>query len=158
HETLHEEAHKAHGEGGGREWISQVALSSALLAVLAAVAALLAGHHANEGVLEEIKASDHWSYFQSKGIKASVLQTKIELLRELERTPRAEDAKQVETYKGEQARIEEEAHELERSSDRHMGEHNILARTVTLYQIAIALAAISVLARKKWVWYVSLAL
>src|SRR5215813_12675105 len=75
HETLHEEAHKAHGDGGGREWFSQVALSSALLAVLAAIAALLAGHHANEGVLEQIKASDHWSYFQSKGIKASVMQT-----------------------------------------------------------------------------------
>jgi hypothetical protein len=153
HETLREEAEKAH-----HRWISQVALSSALLAVLAAVAELIADHHANEGVLEEIKASDRWSFFQSKGIKASVLQTKVELLGELGRTPRPDDMKQLETYKGEQSGIEDEAHGLERSSDRHMNEHNALARTVTFFQIAIALAAISVLARRRWVWFVSLGL
>jgi hypothetical protein len=160
-ESIHEEAHKAHGHGGGpsvRDWIGQVALHSALLAVLAAVAALLAGHHANEGVLEQIQAGDRWSYYQAKGIKASVLQTKIDLLGELDRKPKADDVTQVTRYHDEQKQIEDEAHELERSSDRHMGQHNVLARTVTLFQIAIALAAISVLARRRWVWFVSLGL
>ena len=36
---------------------------------LAAIAALLAGHAANEALLEQIKASDQWSYYQSKSIK-----------------------------------------------------------------------------------------
>jgi hypothetical protein len=161
-ESIHEEAHKAHHHGPDgpsvRDWIPWVALSSAILAVLAALAALLAGHHANEGVLEEIQAGDRWSYYQAKGIKSSVLQTKIELLRELERTPKPDDVAQVERYKDEQKKIEDDAHELEHSSDRHMGHHNVFARTVTLFQIAIALAAISVLARRRWVWFISMGL
>ena len=39
-----------------------------------------------------------------------------------------------------------------------MHRHMILARAVTTFQIAIALSAIAVLSRKKWVWFTSLAL
>jgi hypothetical protein len=161
-ESIHEEAHKAHhhrSEGPPvQDWISWVALTSAILAVLAALAALLAGHRANEGVLEEIQAGDRWSYYQSKGIKASVLQTKIELLRELERAPKPDDVAEVARYHDEQKKIEDEARELEHSSDRNMSIHNVFARTVTLFQIAIAMAAISVLARRRWVWLVGMGL
>jgi hypothetical protein len=153
-----QESMKEEAERSEHRWIGWVALSSAVLAVLAALAALLAGHHANEGVLEQIKAGDRWAFFQSKGIKASVLETKIELLRELSHQPRAEDVKQVDSYKEEQKQIQDEAVELEHNSDRHMGAHNTFARTVTLLQIAIALAAISVLARRRWVWFMSMAL
>ena len=163
HESLEEAAHGAHGAHGhaapqGRDWISHVAVTAAVLAVLAAVAALLAGHHANEGVLESIQASDRWSYYQAKGIKSSVLSTKVELLRELEHTPKPADEKQIEAYRDEQKEIEAEAKGLERSSEQHMHVHNIFGRTVTLFQIGIALAAISVLSRRKWVWFGSLAL
>ena len=37
-----------------------------------------------------------------------------------------------------------------------LGKHNILAKGVTLFQIAIAIAAVSALTRKKWLWYGSL--
>src|SRR6266851_815146 len=83
HEAIHEEAHKEHGGGhaqGGGGFIMQVALSSALIAVCAAVSALMAGHYANEAMIEEIKASDTWAFYQAKGIKAAVLTGKMELL------------------------------------------------------------------------------
>ncbi|MGO9146526.1 MAG: DUF4337 family protein [Desulfomonilia bacterium] len=35
-----------------------VALSTAILAVLAAVSSLLAGHHSNEALIEQIQSSD----------------------------------------------------------------------------------------------------
>jgi hypothetical protein len=156
-EHLHEHM-KEEAEHATSRWIGQVALSSAILAVLAALTALMAGHHANEGVLEEIQASDRWAFYQAKGIKASVLETKTELLRELGHEPRAADMQQIDDYKKDQKDIQDEAKQLEESSDHHMARHNIFARTVTLFQIAIALAAISVLARRRWVWFVSLAL
>ncbi len=162
HETLEEEAHKAHGHGPPPpergDWIMHGAVTAAVLAVLAALSSLLAGHHANEGVLESIQASDRWSYYQAKGIKASVLQTKVELLHELERTPKEADRKQVETYHGEQKEIEAAAKELEASSAHHMHVHNVFARTVTILQVAIALAAISVLSRRRWLWLVGIGL
>src|SRR5881397_724757 len=74
-EHLHEEIH-FHAEHGGERWISWVALSTAILAVLAAIASLLSGEHANEAMMSQIEAADQWSYYQSKSIKAAVLDAK----------------------------------------------------------------------------------
>jgi hypothetical protein len=153
-----EEAKERAEERAVSRWIPGVALSSAIMAVLAAISALLAGHHANEGVLEQIQAGDRWSYYQAKGIKGNVLETKVDILRELGKPTNAEDSKKLEEYKNEQKEIEKEAHESEHSSDQHMSRHNVFARTVTMFQIAIAMAAISVLSKRKWLWYVSLLL
>ena len=78
HEKMHERA-----EESRERWIMMVALTAAMLAVLAAVSALMAGHHANEATIEQIKASDQWAYYQAKGIKSSVLESKAEILREI---------------------------------------------------------------------------
>jgi hypothetical protein len=162
HEAIHEEVHQhAHGSAGhpGRDlWFLQIALSSALLAVLAALAALLAGHHANEAMIEQMQASDQWSYYQAKGIKANLLQTKVELLGALGKEATKQDEEKVGDYRREQKEIEEKAHEKEQSSADHLRRHNVLARTVTLLQVAIALSAIAALTRRRVLWFASLAL
>jgi Domain of unknown function (DUF4337) len=161
HETMHEEAHAAHGHGGGEtppSWVSQVALSAAMLAVAAAVAALLAGHHANEAMLEQMKATDQWALYQAKGIKGSLVENKIDVIVAIGKEPKEDDRKKVDRYRDEQKEIEEKAKEEEHSSEEHMRHHSVLARSVTTYQVAIALAAISVLSRKKALWFVSLLL
>lgn len=156
-ETLHEQAHGTGGHGQPPPaWVSQVALSAALVAVLAAVSAMLAGHHANEAVLEQMEATDNWSFFQAKGIKGAVLESKLDVLRALAREGKEEDRKKVEEYKHEQKEIEEKAREQMKSSKMHMARHGILAKAVTTSQVAIALSAISVLTRKKWIWFGSL--
>jgi hypothetical protein len=155
HEALQEEAH-GHGHGDGPSWVSQVALSAAMVAVLAAISAMLAGHNANEAMLEQMQATDEWGYFQAKGIKAAVLESKMDLLTALAKEPREEDKKKVEEYRKEQKEIEEKAHHEEKSSKEHMARHGVQARAVTASQVAIALSAISVLSRKKWIWYGSL--
>ena len=60
-----------------------VALTAALLAVLAAITALMAEHHANEAMMLQIQSSDQWNFYQAKSIKASLLTTKAELLKAL---------------------------------------------------------------------------
>src|SRR5207244_11173459 len=77
-EHLQEHVHHS-AEHGGEKWISWVALSTALLAVLAAIAGLLSGSHANEAMMKQIEASDRWSYYQAKSIKAAVLDAKTSL-------------------------------------------------------------------------------
>jgi hypothetical protein len=161
HETLHEEAHHAHEKHGGEgppSWVSQVALSAAVLAVAAAIAALLAGHHANEAMLEQMKATDQWALYQAKGIKGSLVENKIDVIVAIGKEPKEEDRKKVERYRDEQKEIEEKAKEEEHSSEEHMRRHSVLARGVTTFQVAIALAAISVLSRKKVLWFASLLL
>src|SRR5947209_17209808 len=74
-EHLHEQTHET-AKHSGQRWISWVALSTAILAVLAAIASLLSGEHANEAMMSQIEAADQWSYYQSKSIKAAVLDAK----------------------------------------------------------------------------------
>jgi Domain of unknown function (DUF4337) len=133
-----------------------VALSPALLAGLAAICSLLAGHHANEAMVDEIQSSDRWAYYQAKGIKAALLAPKMELL-EAEGKPASDkDRQKMADYKKEQDEIAAEANEKEHSAGMHLGRHVVFARGVTLFQTAIAVGAISALTNRRAFWFVSL--
>jgi hypothetical protein len=155
-EHLHEEMehHAGHGKA---PWMMGVALSSALLAGFAAVCSLLAGHHANEAMVDQIQSSDKWAYYQAKGIKAAVLGSKMELLEAEGRPASAKDAQKLADYKKDQDDIAAEANELQHSAEAHLRRHVIFARGVTLFQIAIAIGAISALTNRRGFWFVSLA-
>ena len=60
HETIHEKAEEAKKEKENG-WFTYVAISTALIAVLAAISGLMAGHHSNEALIQQIKASDQWA-------------------------------------------------------------------------------------------------
>ena len=147
-EGLQEEIHH-HAEHSGVSWISGIALTSALFAALAAVTALLSGHHANEAVIDQLHASDAWSYYQAKGIKSVILQAKV--------SPSAADSEKIASYKKEQEEIKTDAEEKTRASERHLRTHETFANGVTFFQVAISIAAISALTRKKRYWWVSIA-
>ena len=72
------------------------------MAGFAAVTALLAGHHANEAMVEQIHASDLWSYYQAKGIKSAVVSSRIELLKAMGKGAPAKDEEKIAKYKEEQ--------------------------------------------------------
>ena len=156
-EKLQEDIHH-HAQHAGEAWVSWLALSTAILAALAAATSLLAGHHANEAMIEQVRASDQWSYYQAKGIKKAVKESRNDLLTALGHAPEAADRAQVEKYDSQQREIDEKAQELEASSHRHLHRHEILARGVTMYQIAIAIGAVAALVRKRPFWYLSLGL
>jgi hypothetical protein len=158
HEEMHERAgHGAHAGPAKPAWTLGVALSSALLAALAAVCSLLAGHHSNEALIEQLKSSDQWAFYQAKGIKSAVLSTKLDLLAAEGKPIGAKDTEKVATYKHEQEEIQKQAEELQAAAGEHLHRHVIFARGVTLFQIAIAVGAISVLTNRKAFWFVSLA-
>src|SRR5438445_2064362 len=97
-EQVQEEIHH-HAHESGERWVSYVALSSALIAALAAVCALLAGHHANEGMLDQLVASDKWAYYQAKGIEARVLEVERKLIAAQGKSLPESDAAKLEEYK-----------------------------------------------------------
>ena len=150
-EHLHEQAHET-AKHSGEAWISWVALSTALLAVLAAIASLLSGEHANEAMMNQIEASDQWSYYQAKSIKAAVLDAKTTLTG----TPDELDQSKRARYEKEQEEIRSEAEQKQAAAKSHFHKHEVFARGVTMFQIAIAIAAISALTKKRSFWLVSL--
>ena len=150
-EHLHEEIHHT-AEHSREVWISWVALSTAILAVLAAIAGLLSGRHVNEAMMNQIEASDQWNYYQAKGIKAAVLDAKMSL----SGAPNELDQSKYDRYEKEQEEIKSEAERKEAAAKSNFHKHEVFARGVTMFQIAIAIAAISALTRKRRFWIVSL--
>jgi hypothetical protein len=146
-----------HARESRERWISWVALSSALIAALAAVTALLAGHHANEGMIEQLQSSDRWAEFQAKGLDQKLFEVERNLLDAQGKTLSKDHAGKLEKYEEERKNLSEKAKEKGDSSNEHMSRHIVFARGVTMFQIAIAIAAIAVLTRRTWFWYVAMA-
>lgn len=151
HEHIEEHAHESK-----EKWVLLVALSTAIIAVLAAVTSLLAGKHADEAMASQIESNDQWSYYQSKGIKAAVLETRIEILDALGHPAPEADKAKLEGYKKDQEEIQDKAKELTAESKVHALKQGVLARGVTMFQIAIAIAAIAVLTKRRRFFGVSL--
>jgi hypothetical protein len=144
-ETIKEKTEELHEYGG---WFRFVAISTALMAVFAAISGLMAGHYSNEALIEQIKASDQWAYYQAKGIKAEI--------KTLEAKTAMTDVNIASKYKLEQEEINKEAEKLQSESTTYLNKHVNLAQAVTLFQIAIAISAISMLTKKKSLWITSL--
>src|SRR5207249_9106275 len=117
-EHLQEHVHHS-AEHGGEVWISWVALSTAVLAVIAAIAGLLSGKHANEAMMSQIEASDQWSYYQAKSIKAAVLDAKMSFAGAIDEKDRAKAAR----YEEEQTEIKSEAEHKAKEAKTHFHRH-----------------------------------
>jgi hypothetical protein len=157
------------GERGATPWTTWLSLSTAVIAVLAAIASLEAGAYANDAIvrkddaiLHQSKADDAWAHYQAAGIKAVVYATQAEGATrpelaakwqgEADRERGAQKARKEEA-EAEQARVEE----MDEHAVHKLHVHHQFARSVTVFQVSIALAAIAALTRRKPMWWVSLA-
>ena len=165
HEAIHEELEK---EGGS--FLKRIALTTAVLAALAAIASLKAGATVNEALVLkteatrlQAQASDQWAYYQAKGIKGAVEKAaQAAWLAAGKPLPEGSEAR-VKKYEAEQKEIEEKAREAEKERDEKSKEadellhrHHGFAGAVALFQVSIALGAVAALTRIKPVWYASM--
>jgi hypothetical protein len=144
-------------QSSSERWVILVAMSTALFAVIAAISSLLAGHHTHAALIEQIQASNNWAFYQARSIKVTMLETKNELLAGLGKEVSENDLAKLETYMEEQENIKSEAKKKTTSSSMHLQHYFTLAKSVTLYHIAIALGAISALTKRKALWFISMA-
>jgi hypothetical protein len=103
-------------------------------------------------MMSQIESSDQWGYYQAKSIKASVLDAKIALAN----SQNEADSQKRDRYEKEQEEIKSEAEAKQAEAKSNFHQHEILARGVTMFQIAIAIAAISALTKKRRFWIVSM--
>lgn len=167
HETIHEEAHHA-----GDAFLRRIALTTALIAALAAVASLEAGATANEALVLktdaariQAQASDQWAYYQAKGIKMAIAEAQQAPWIAGAKAPPAALQDKAKRYEQEQASIQDEARRMEKErdaksseADRLLERHHRYANAVALFQVAIALGAVAALTRIQPVWYGSILL
>jgi Na+/glutamate symporter len=162
HEVEHATQHAAHE--GGSTMINQIAMFTAIIATVGAIMSYMggatqanAGLYKNNAAIKKTEASNQWNYFQSKSTKQSL----AELARDLAPDDRkATYQAKVERYEKEKNEIKVAADKLEaeatvwdKDSDAQMHQHHRWAQATTALQVAIALAAIALLTRKKWLEY-----
>src|SRR5499427_2249112 len=111
HEAIQEELEH---EGGA--FLKRIALTTALLAALAAIAALRAGATVNEALVLkteaarlQAEASDQWAYYQAKGVKAAVQEASRTSWLAIAKEPPTDLEQTAQRYTREQDEIKKEA-------------------------------------------------
>lgn len=168
-EKLHE-AVKEELEREGGSFLKQIAVTTAILAVLAALASLRAGDTVNtalvlktEAARLQSEASDQWSYYQAKGIKAAIQEASQTPWLAMGKEPLSQYKEKIGHYAQEQTEIKikalEKEHERDeklKESDHLLHKHHSYAGAVALFQVSIALGAVAALTRLRVVWFGSL--
>jgi hypothetical protein len=156
----------------GGALLRRIALTTALLAVFATLAALKAGATINaalmlrtEGTRLQAEASDQWAFYQAKGLRAVVEDAARTAWLAAGKEPPSEYAEKREHYLAEQKEIEAKARKKEQERDEKLVEsdhllhaHHGFANAVAIFQVSIALGAVAALTRSGVVWLGSLLL
>lgn len=160
----HELEHAAQGGHASGGMIAQIAVVTAIIATVGAIFGYMggatqanAGLYKNNAAIKKTEAANQWSYFQSKSTKQSLAEFARDLAPE-DKKPAYQG--KVDRYEKEKTEIKAGAEKLEaesttwdQSSDEQMHQHHRWAQATTVLQVSIALAAIALLTRKKWLEY-----
>ena len=165
HELEHaaEGGHDSHEKGNGM--IAQIAVITAIIATVGAIFSYMggatqanAGLYKNNAAIKKTEAATQWNFYQAKSTKQSLAEMSRDLT--LLEPDKAKYQSKIDRYDKEKSEIKLVAEKLEtestgwdKSSDEQMHEHHRWAQATTVLQVSIALAAIALLTRKKWLEY-----
>ena len=155
----HEVEHVAHHGGDG--FTSRLAVLTAVLSTIGALFGYMGGHsqnnallYKNEAAIQKTSAANQWNYYQAKSNKQNLAELSVTLTtgdaQEKYRQAVERYKQEKEEIKAEADKLEAEAKEADRKSEAEMHVHERWALATTLLQIAIALSAIALLTRKRW--------
>ncbi len=159
----HEIEHQAHKGPGLAQYI---AIFTAIMATLGAVIGYQVATtlneamlYKNEAVLKKTEASNQWNFYQAKSSKQHLMTIAADLNKGAASKKYIEQAAR---YDEEKKAIKLKAEELEAASEK-ANEHSaellhplhLSEQAMTLIQIAISLASITALTRKRWLFIVA---
>jgi hypothetical protein len=154
------------------KWLNYLALSTVIFAVCATLSTFRGGGYGSKALLNQTKASDQWSLFQSKSIKSYIFESQrdnLELQKEIvAKGPKAaEDMahydKRIDVYDQKLKKYEDEKAEISAKAkgyekdvidcQKHGAKFGI---AVIFLQVTILLSSIAGLMKKRMVWYFSM--
>ena len=142
---------------------ARIAVMTAILASIGAIGSYQSGanenlalFYKNEAAIQKTEAANQWAYYQAKGEKQNLAELGA-ALSDPSSAAHAKFVTDVDRYKAEKEPIRAQAESLEKAvkkdneiSESLQHQHHRWAQATTLIQISIALAAITLLTRKKW--------
>jgi len=167
----HEEAleHAGHGHAHDHaappadSFAGRIAVMTAVLATVGAIFSYQGGSteglalfYKNEAAIRKTEAANQWSYYQAKGEKQNLAELGAALT-QADPKASAKFTADVAKYAQQKTAIRAQAESLEKAvekadadSERQLHLHHRWAQATTLTQIAISLAAITLLTRRRW--------
>lgn len=161
----HAVEHAAHGDSHDNDgFASRIAVMTALLSTIGALFGYMGGAtqndamlHKNSAAIKKTEASNQWNYYQAKSNKQNLAELAVALNSGANKEHYAQEAAR---YKAEKEEIrlkaealEEEVKEFDHHSEEAMHLHHRWAQAMTAVQVAISLAAITLLTRKRWLFW-----
>jgi len=153
------------------KWQGWLALSTAIMAVLAALTTLYMGKYSSRAIMAQGQESDQWAYYQAKSIKGHTFEVNHRVL-ELQlltqrgvppevsgeyRKTMAKYAEEIKRYDGEKKDIKQKAEGIAKAKLKAQEMGGNFAYALIFLQIALMLASISSLTKRKYLWYIALA-
>ena len=164
HELEHAQQGDHHGDDSDRSMVNQIAMFTAIISTVGALFGYMGGAtqanaslYKNNAAIKKTEASNQWNYYQSKSSKQNLSELALELA---PATRKDFYEGEIKRYKLEKVDIKKDAEKLEaestawdKQSDDQMHQHHRWAQATTALQVSIALAAIALLSKKKWLEY-----
>ncbi|MEI6213707.1 MAG: DUF4337 domain-containing protein [Desulfuromonadales bacterium] len=153
------------------KWSGYLALSTAIMAVLAALTTLYMGKYSSRAIMAQGQESDQWAYYQAKSIKQHTFEISrnalelqfhsqkdlpVSVTEDFQKTLKkyTDDIKRYETEKKE---IKEKAESIAKAKLKAQDMGGNFAYSLIFLQIALMLSSISSLTKRKYLWYIGLA-
>ena len=149
-------------------WMTYMAITTVLIAVLATLSTFKGGGFSTRSLLNQTKASDQWAFYQSKSIKSYLYDMRRENLElqvaSLEKQKgndsliskynemAAEYELKVKKYEEEKEEITKVATGFEKLRDESKTHSDKFGIGVIFLQISILLSSIATLSKKRFVW------
>ncbi len=162
HDHELEHAQQGHGDAGhGGSHTNSIAMFTAVIATVGAIFSYMggatqasAGLYKNNAAIKKTEASNQWNYYQAKSSKQNLSELAIELAPGAKKEFYEGEIKRYKTEKAEikvaAEKLEAESKEWDHQSDEQMHQHHRWAQATTALQVSIAMAAIALMTRRKW--------
>lgn len=152
------------------KWQGWLALSTAIMAVLAALTTLYMGKYSSRAIMAQGQESDQWAYYQAKSIKQHTFEMNRKALELQFRSQKGLPAdvaadyrktldkygEEIKRYDGDKKEIKAKAEEIAGRKLKAQDMGGNFAYSLIFLQIAIMLSSLASLTKRHYLWYIAL--
>ena len=157
-------------EKAKEKWMGWLALSTAIMAVLAALTTLYMGKYSSRAIMAQGQESDQWAFYQAKSIKQHTFEVNKKTLElqflsqkalppgvaaEYEKTL-GKYGEDIRRYEGEKKEIKDKAESIAKGKQKAQEMGGNFAFALIFLQIALMLSSLASLTKRHYLWHIAL--
>jgi hypothetical protein len=151
-------------------WMGYLALSTAIMAVLAALTTLYMGKFSSRAIMSQGLESDQWAFYQAKSIKQHTFEMSKKSLELQYRSQKglapdvaadfektlAKYNDEIKRYESEKKEIKDKAEGIAKAKHKAQDMGGNFAYALIFLQIALMLSSLASLTKRHYLWYIAL--